>query len=402
MPSVRSFLFTSEAVGLGHPDKMCDRVSDAVLDACLKDDPNSRVACETATKGNRIILLGEISTDSKVDFEAVARQAARECGFISDESGLNCDTCAVDVYIEQQSQEIANAVHVAKNAETFGAGDQGLMFGYACNETEELLPLSYVLSQKIVKLLADLRESGEVEWLLPDCKSQVTVEYLYENSNPIPIRVHTVLVSTQHKDNVTNEEIREALMPHITSVLPRDMFDEETIYHINPSGRFTLGGPAADAGLTGRKIIVDTYGGWGAHGGGAFSGKDATKVDRSAAYAARWIAKSLVHAQLCTRIMVQISYAIGLAQPLSVFVDSYGTGRFDDELLTQIVADNFDLRPGCIIRDLGLQRPIFTPTSCFGHFGRNEFPWEDPKKLTFDFHSTMEGSIGYSSSYPEY
>jgi len=383
-----TFLFTSESVNEGHPDKICDQVSDAVLDACVKEDPLSRVACETCTKTGMVMIFGEITTRATVNYEQVIREAIKKIGYDDVAKGLDYRTCNVIVAIEEQSPDIAQSVDATKIEDT-GAGDQGIMFGYATDETPSLMPLTHNLATSLGAKLTEVRKNGKCPWVRPDGKTQVTCEYKLEGGKPVPIRVHTIVISTQHDETVTNEQIKKDLHEHVIApVVPAEYLTNETIYHLNPSGRFVIGGPHGDAGLTGRKIIIDSYGGWGAHGGGAFSGKDVTKVDRSAAYAARWVAKSLVAAKLCNRVLVQLSYAIGVAYPLSVFVDTYGTGVAlsgkSDAEITEIVKNNFELSPGAIIRDLNLRRPILADTAAYGHFGRenDNFTWEKPKELT--------------------
>lgn len=386
-PKPGNFLFTSESVNEGHPDKICDQISDAILDACLEQDPMAKVACEACTKTNLVMVFGEISTSAKVDFEKVVRDTVRQIGYDAEEKGLDYRTMRVLIALEEQSVDIARAVHANKALEELGAGDQGHMFGYATDETDELMPLSHALATRLGKQLTIARKTGLLTFLRPDGKTQVTVEYKNVDGRMVPQRVHTILISTQHEPNVSNDALHAALMEHVIKpVVPSELLDESTIYHLNPSGKFVIGGPHGDAGLTGRKIIVDTYGGWGAHGGGAFSGKDATKVDRSAAYGLRWAAKSLVASGLCHRCLVQISYSIGVTQPLSLFVDSYNTvvpGLTNADLL-DIVLNNFDFRPGGLIRDLQLQKPIFKNVAAYCHFGHNakDLPWEIPKDLS--------------------
>ena len=380
------YYFTSESVTEGHPDKLCDLISDSILDACLAQDPHSKVAMETIAKSNMILLAGELTTNAKINIDQIVRDKIKEIGYDDEKKGLNYKTCDVIQKITLQSKDISQAVHENKKDEDIGAGDQGLMFGYATKETKELFPFSHLMALKLSLKLTEVRKKGEIKYLRPDGKTQVTVEYKEENGRMTPVRVQTILISTQHDDNVDNETIKKDIMKYVIEpVIPKEMLDDKTQYFINPSGKFIIGGPEADAGLTGRKIIVDTYGGWGAHGGGAFSGKDASKVDRSGAYAARWIAKSLVAAGLCDRVLVQISYSIGIADPLSIYVNTYGTVKegYTDKKLVDIVKKNFCLKPGIIIRDLNLKSPVFSKTACGGHFSREDqgFTWEVPKKL---------------------
>ena len=383
------FFFTSESVTEGHPDKMCDQISDAVLDACLEQDPYSRVACETVTKTGFVLLAGEITTEAFVDFDKLARQVICEIGYDRGKKGFDGNTCGVISAICAQSPDIAMGVDAAlekksgemsdEDIEAVGAGDQGIMFGYACNETATLMPMPIYLAHRLCEQLTKVRKDGTLPWLRPDGKSQVTIEYAYGK----PKRVDTVLISTQHAPEISQEEIREAVIKYVIDpILPKNMVDDQLKIYVNPTGRFVIGGPMGDAGLTGRKIIVDTYGGMGRHGGGAFSGKDCTKVDRSAAYAARWVAKNIVAAGLADRCEVQLSYAIGVAKPLSINVETFSTGKIDDEKIAEIVDEHFDLRPGAIIRDLDLRRPIYRKTAAYGHFGREDadFTWEKTNK----------------------
>ena len=384
-------LFTSESVTEGHPDKVCDAISDAILDACMEKDPMSRVACETATCTGFVLVTGEITTNAYVDIQKIVRDTVKEIGYTKSEYGFDGNTCAVLVAIDEQSADIAMGVDKALEAkenkmsdaeiEAIGAGDQGMMFGYATNETEEYMPYSISLAHKLARQLTKVRKDGTLKYLRPDGKSQVSVEY---DENGKPIRLEAVVLSTQHDPDVTQEQIHEDIKKYVFApILPKELLDENTKYFINPTGRFVIGGPHGDAGLTGRKIIVDTYGGYARHGGGAFSGKDCTKVDRSAAYAARYVAKNLVAAGLADRCEIQLAYAIGIAEPVSIMVDTFGTGKLPDEEIADIVSRHFELTPAAIIKNLDLRRPIYRQTAAYGHFGRTDIslPWEELNKV---------------------
>ena len=384
-------LFTSESVTEGHPDKICDQISDAILDELMRQDPMSRVACETAITTGLVLVMGEITTKGYVDIQKVVRETIREIGYDRAKYGFDCDTCGVITALDEQSADIALGVDKALEAkenkmtdeeiDAIGAGDQGMMFGYATNETEEYMPYPISLAHKLARKLTEVRKNGTLKYLRPDGKSQVTVEY---DENGKPSRLDAVVLSTQHDPEVSQEQIHEDIKKYVfDTVLPQDMIDENTKFFVNPTGRFVIGGPHGDSGLTGRKIIVDTYGGYARHGGGAFSGKDCTKVDRSAAYAARYVAKNIVAAGLAEKCEIQLSYAIGVAHPTSVMVDTFGTGKLNDEKLVEIIRENFDLRPAGIIKMLDLRRPIYKQTAAYGHFGRNDIdvPWEKTDKV---------------------
>ncbi len=386
---MEKYLFTSESVTEGHPDKVCDAISDAILDACMEQDPMSRVACETACCTGFVLITGEITTNAYVDMQKVVRDTVKEIGYTKSEYGFDGNTCAVFVAIDEQSSDIAMGVDKALEAKQgsltddldTGAGDQGMMFGFATNETEEYMPYPISLAHKLAKKLTEVRKNGTLKYLRPDGKSQVSVEY---DENGKPLRLEAVVLSTQHDDDVTQEQIHEDIKKYVFDpVLPKELIDDKTKFFINPTGRFVIGGPHGDAGLTGRKIIVDTYGGYARHGGGAFSGKDCTKVDRSAAYAARYVAKNIVAAGLADKCEIQLSYAIGVAQPTSIMIDTFGTGKLSDDKLVEIVRENFDLRPAGIIKMLNLRRPIYKQTAAYGHFGRNDLdlPWEALDKV---------------------
>ena len=384
-------LFTSESVTEGHPDKICDQISDPILDELMRQDPMSRVACETSITTGLVLVMGEITTKGYVDIQKIVRDTVREIGYDRAKYGFDADTCGVIVALDEQSTDIAMGVDKALEAkenkmsdeeiEAIGAGDQGMMFGFASNETEELMPLPISLAHKLTKQLTKVRKDGVLAYLRPDGKSQVTVEY---DENDKPVRIEAVVLSTQHDPDVTQEQIHEDIKKYVFEpVLPKEMLDEDTKYFINPTGRFVIGGPHGDSGLTGRKIIVDTYGGYARHGGGAFSGKDCTKVDRSAAYAARYVAKNIVAAGIAEKCEIQLSYAIGVAQPTSIMVDTFGTGKIHDDKLVDIIRENFDLRPAGIIKMLDLRRPIYKQTAAYGHFGRTDLdlPWERLDKV---------------------
>ena len=388
---MEKLLFTSESVTEGHPDKMCDAISDAILDALLAQDPMSRVACETATTTGMVLVMGEITTKAYVDIQKIVRDTVREIGYTRGKYGFDADTCGVITAIDEQSTDIAMGVDKALEAkenqmndeqiDAIGAGDQGMMFGYATNETEEYMPYAIMLAHKLTRQLTKVRKDGTLSYLRPDGRSQVTVEY---DENDKPVRLDAVVLSTQHDPDVTQEQIHKDIKKYVFDpILPKEMVDENTKYYINPTGRFVIGGPHGDSGLTGRKIIVDTYGGYARHGGGAFSGKDCTKVDRSAAYAARYVAKNIVAAGLADKCEIQLSYAIGVAHPTSIMVDTFGTGKLSDERLTEIIRENFDLRPAGIIKMLDLRRPIYRQTAAYGHFGRHDLdlPWEKLDKV---------------------
>ena len=384
-------LFTSESVTEGHPDKMCDAISDAILDALMEQDPMSRVACETATTTGLVLVMGEITTKAYVDIQKIVRETVREIGYDRAKYGFDCDTCGVITAIDEQSSDIAMGVDKALEAkenrmseeelDAIGAGDQGMMFGYASIETEEYMPYPISMAHKLARRLTEVRKNGTLKYLRPDGKTQVTVEY---DENGKPVRLDAVVLSTQHDENVTQEQIHADIKKYVfDEIIPADMVDENTKFFINPTGRFVIGGPHGDSGLTGRKIIVDSYGGTARHGGGAFSGKDCTKVDRSAAYAARYVAKNIVAAGLADKCEIQLSYAIGVAHPTSIMVETFGTGKLSEEKLVEIIRENFDLRPAGIIRMLDLRRPIYKQTAAYGHFGRNDLdlPWEKLDKV---------------------
>ena len=374
------YLFTSESVTEGHPDKMCDAISDAILDELMRQDPMSRVACETCTTTGMVLVMGEITTQGYVDIPKVVRDTVREIGYTRSKYGFDAETCSVLTAIDEQSPDIAQGVNDSQDDHSIGAGDQGMMFGYATDETPEYMPYPIMMAHKLCRQLAKVRKDGTIPYLRPDGKSQVTVEY----DDGKPVRIDAVVLSAQHNPNVSQEELAADIRKHVfEKVLPADMVDEQTTYLVNPTGRFVVGGPQGDSGLTGRKIIVDTYGGMARHGGGAFSGKDCTKVDRSAAYAARYVAKNLVAAGVAKRLEIQLAYAIGVANPVSISVDTFGTGRISDEKILELIKKHFDLRPAAIIESLDLRRPIYAATAAYGHFGRTDagFPWEELDKV---------------------
>lgn len=400
--SAEKLHFTSESVTEGHPDKMCDQISDAVVDACLEGDPSSRVSCEAVTKTGFVMLLGEITTRTQLNYDELARRVIRDIGYTDSAIGFDANTCGIQVAIAKQSADIAQGVDSSLESRTgeiteqeigsVGAGDQGMMFGYACAETKTLMPMPIHLAHNLSRRLTKVRKSGELDWLRPDGKSQVTIEYEFGK----PKRVDTVLISTQHSPDVSSEDLRQGVIEHIINpVLPEEMVDNDLKIFVNPTGRFVVGGPLGDSGLTGRKIIVDTYGGMGRHGGGCFSGKDPTKVDRSGAYAARWVAKHIVAAGLADRCEIQVAYAIGVAHPLSINVETFGTGKLADEEIARLVDELFDLRPGAIIRDLKLRRPIYQAVAAYGHFGREDLDltWERLDRL-----EELKAAAGLASS----
>lgn len=373
-----SYLFTSESVSEGHSDKIADQISDAILDALLTQDPDSRVACETMVTKDTVIVAGEIASKATIDYTQIVRNTLKNIGYTDRALGIDANTCTITLLINKQSADIAQGVTLGKGLyKEQGAGDQGSVFGYACSETSALMPMPIMYSHKIMQYLAQLRKSNEIKYLRPDAKGQVTIEYSTDGN---PLRVHTVVVSTQHDEDVPYETIKKDMILVIKEIIPANLLDEKTIYHINPTGRFVIGGPSSDCGLTGRKIIVDTYGGMGRHGGGAFSGKDPSKVDRSACYVARYVAKNMVAAGLADRCEVQLSYAIGIAQPLSVYINTFGTGKVEECKLIGLINQHFDLTPQGIIKMLDLKTPIYTNTATYGHFGRNEFSWEKTDK----------------------
>ncbi|PVD39590.1 hypothetical protein C0Q70_02225 [Pomacea canaliculata] len=377
-----TFLFTSESVGEGHPDKICDQVSDAILDAHLRLDPFSHVSCQTAAKTGMILVCGDIISKAHVNYQKIIRNTIKQIGYDQSAKGFDYKTCNVIQALDLHNPDDEDNEYESQENLEKPARDLGLMFGYATDETEECMPLTIMLSHKLNAKLAELRRNGQLPWARPDTKTQVTVEYRVDRGATVPIRVHTVVISAQHDETVTLDQLRSDLMEHvIRPVIPAQYLDQNTVYHLQPSGRFIIGGPQGDAGLTGRKIIVDTYGGWGAHGVGALSGKDPAQIDRCASYAARWVAKSLVNAGLCRRVLVQVAYSMGVTEPLSVMVFSYGTARVSQARLTEIINKNFDLRPGKIVSELQLRSPIYQKTAVYGHFGRQEFPWEVPKRL---------------------